>query len=106
MSSPAKWLGHRMSYTPIHGAYTELYAGLSPEISMDQSGGWGMSYIIDPVLQVVGTNSIHSDPLGSARKHSKRCCRSGENEGRRRKRDCREVLGLERGAGEVIPVIP
>lgn len=40
ISSPAKWLGHRISYTPIHGAYTELYAGLSPEISMDQSGGW------------------------------------------------------------------
>jgi len=40
ISSPAKWLGHRISYTPIHGAYTELYTGLSPEISMDQSGGW------------------------------------------------------------------
>ena len=73
---------------------------------MDQSGGWGMSYIINPVLQIVGTNGIHSDPLGSTRRHSKGCCRSGEIEGRRRKRDCREVLGLERGAGEAVPVIP
>ena len=27
-------------YPPINGAYTELYAGLSPEITMEHSGGW------------------------------------------------------------------
>lgn len=27
-------------YTPIHGAYTELFAGLSPEITPAKNGAW------------------------------------------------------------------
>jgi len=27
-------------YTPIHGAYTELFAGLSPDITPDHNGAW------------------------------------------------------------------
>lgn len=27
-------------HTPIHGAYTELFAGLSPEITLDKTGAW------------------------------------------------------------------
>ncbi|KAG0653118.1 Short-chain dehydrogenase reductase [Hyphodiscus hymeniophilus] len=27
-------------YTPIHGAYTELFAGLSPEVTPDKNGAW------------------------------------------------------------------
>ncbi|MCJ1387950.1 hypothetical protein MMC18_000793 [Xylographa bjoerkii] len=30
----------RMLYPPIQGAYTELYAGLSSDITMDHTGGW------------------------------------------------------------------
>lgn len=40
VSSLERWTLQKLTYTPIHGAYTELYAGLSPEISMAQSGGW------------------------------------------------------------------
>lgn len=27
-------------YSPIHGAYTELFAGLSPDVTLDKSGAW------------------------------------------------------------------
>lgn len=30
-----------IQYPPIYGAYTELFAGLSPDITMEQSGLWG-----------------------------------------------------------------
>ena len=29
-------------YTPIHGAYTELFAGLSPEVTPAKNGAWSM----------------------------------------------------------------
>lgn len=29
-----------MVYSPIHGAYTELFAGLSPDVSLKTSGAW------------------------------------------------------------------
>jgi len=29
-----------MLYTPIHGAYTELFAGLSPDVTPEQNGAW------------------------------------------------------------------
>lgn len=32
--------------TPIHGAYTELFAGLSPQITPDKTGAWGTSGIL------------------------------------------------------------
>lgn len=32
-------------HTPIHGAYTELFAGLSPEITLDKTGAWSKSKI-------------------------------------------------------------
>lgn len=28
-------------HEPIYGAYTEIYAGLSPEINMGRTGAWG-----------------------------------------------------------------
>jgi retinol dehydrogenase-12 len=31
---------HWMSYAPIYGAYTELFAGLSPEVTMEKNGAW------------------------------------------------------------------
>jgi len=31
---------HWMSYPPIYGAYTELFAGLSPEVTMEKNGAW------------------------------------------------------------------
>lgn len=33
-----------ISYEPIYGAYTELFAGLSPEITIEQSGDWSMIF--------------------------------------------------------------
>ena len=31
-------------HPPIYGAYTELFAGLSPEVTMEKTGDWGKSY--------------------------------------------------------------
>lgn len=31
-----------VGYHPVNGAYTLLYAGLSPEITLEKSGSWGM----------------------------------------------------------------
>lgn len=37
------WLAIKlMGYPPINGAYTELYAGLSPDITIEKTGTWGM----------------------------------------------------------------
>ncbi|KAJ4168803.1 short-chain alcohol dehydrogenase [Fusarium falciforme] len=35
-----KFMIRYMMYPPIMGAYTELYAGLSPDITMDKTGSW------------------------------------------------------------------
>lgn len=32
-----------MMYPPLNGAYTELFAGLSPEITIEKTGCWGES---------------------------------------------------------------
>ena len=29
-------------HTPIHGAYTELFGGLSPDVTMENNGAWSM----------------------------------------------------------------
>lgn len=29
-----------ISYEPIYGAYTELYAGFSPDITLEKNGAW------------------------------------------------------------------
>lgn len=36
-----KFLTKYVMYTSIFGAYTELYAGLSPDITLEKSGSWG-----------------------------------------------------------------
>lgn len=30
-----------IAYPPVFGAYTELFAGLSPKVTIDKSGSWG-----------------------------------------------------------------
>lgn len=34
-----------MRYPPIQGAYTELFAGLSPEITTAQNGAYSMLHV-------------------------------------------------------------
>lgn len=33
------WTGW-ISYEPIYGAYTELFAGLSPDVDIQKTGAW------------------------------------------------------------------
>jgi retinol dehydrogenase 12 len=35
------FLRHTILYPPVFGAYTELFAGLSPQVSMEKTGSWG-----------------------------------------------------------------
>lgn len=38
----ALWIGGKLfMYPPLMGAYTELFAGLSPEITLEKTGCWG-----------------------------------------------------------------
>jgi retinol dehydrogenase 12 len=30
-------------YSPIHGAYTEMFAGLSPDVTLAKNGAWSES---------------------------------------------------------------
>lgn len=39
-------------YPSVNGAYTELYAGLSPEITLEKTGSWGESSILCDVLGI------------------------------------------------------
>ena len=32
--------------TPIHGAYTELFAGLSPQVTLKKTGAWSTSNVL------------------------------------------------------------
>jgi NAD(P)-dependent dehydrogenase (short-subunit alcohol dehydrogenase family) len=40
VQSAVKWIFHKFSYEPIYGAYTELFAGLSPEVTLEHNGAW------------------------------------------------------------------
>ena len=40
----ARGLLKLMLYPPINGAYTELFAGLSPDITLSNTGCWGKSH--------------------------------------------------------------
>jgi hypothetical protein len=36
----SRWLMGLISYDPVYGAYTELFAGLSPDLTMEDNGAW------------------------------------------------------------------
>jgi NAD(P)-dependent dehydrogenase (short-subunit alcohol dehydrogenase family) len=38
---PFSWVARMLGYPPVNGAYTELFAGLSPDITLDTTGNWG-----------------------------------------------------------------
>ncbi|KAF4973340.1 hypothetical protein FSARC_318 [Fusarium sarcochroum] len=39
-SAMARRIKGTLSHSPIYGAYTELFAGLSPDVTMEKTGGW------------------------------------------------------------------
>jgi retinol dehydrogenase 12 len=58
-SSPMFLVIRKMSTFPsIYGAYTELFAGLSPEVTLERSGDWSMQALfLQPSIQ-----ERHADP--------------------------------------------
>ena len=41
VGSVAAWFLRFILYPPVMGAYTELFAGLSPLVTMEKTGAWG-----------------------------------------------------------------
>jgi hypothetical protein len=48
-------------YTPIHGAYTELFAGLSPEVTPAKNGAWSKCIFV----VMLSSPNLISPTLGS-----------------------------------------
>ena len=48
-------------YTPIHRSYTELFAGLSLEISPDKTGAWSASSVPLPLKLVADCVDFNCD---------------------------------------------
>lgn len=46
----AKLLNWTVQYPAVYGAYTELFAGLSPEVGIERSGEWGMLEFYFPLF--------------------------------------------------------
>jgi hypothetical protein len=89
-----KRLKRLMAQKPEIGAYTQLYAGLQPDLDVHKPGSWGKLDVKNDVLHAL-TGSVCSC---SARKA---CQRPG---GSVRSRIVRAVLGMERGADQGVSV--
>lgn len=46
-SAVIRWIFHLLTYPRVYGAYTELFAGLSPAITLENSGSWGRSSFVN-----------------------------------------------------------
>jgi hypothetical protein len=55
-------------HTPIHGAYTELFAGLSPEVTPAKTGAWSKS----TSHESANLTNKHSHTLGAFRETPRR----------------------------------
>jgi hypothetical protein len=86
-----------MLHTPIHGAYTELFAALSPDVTQDHNGAWSMSSAFLNQYYLLKLNSCTLGAFRSSSKGHRGCRQVGE---RGRDRRCSQVLGVDRGAGQ------
>jgi hypothetical protein len=84
-----------ISYEPIYGAYTELFAGLSPEITIEQSGAWSMLSSPTVFEMLVSAKNIYSHTVGSNCTHSKGLRAVREDYCRGWDRSWGEVLAME-----------
>lgn len=69
MNPFSKLIFHLTFHEPIQGAYTELFAGLSPEVTLDRSGDWSKSVVGFRKSSI--TNFTYSYSLGTIRYNSK-----------------------------------
>ena len=86
-----------LSSEAIYGAYTELFAGLSPEITLDKTGAWS-TYNAHSIIQRTDL-ACFSHTLGPIRYAEEGHRARRESEKRRRHGARRRVLCMERGAG-------
>jgi hypothetical protein len=64
-------LTRMLTHEPIYGAYMELFAGLSPDITTEQSGAWSRNSSFSGLEVERSADSICSHPLGSLCPYSK-----------------------------------
>jgi retinol dehydrogenase-12 len=60
---PAPWvvrkLFHAINYAPVYGAYTELFSGFSPEITIENSGCWVIPFgRINPIRKDIADSTV------------------------------------------------
>lgn len=51
----AKMLKAFVLHPPVRGAYTELFAGLSPDVTLEKSGEWGEFFFPSPIFSFVAS---------------------------------------------------
>jgi hypothetical protein len=91
-----------ISYEPIYGAYTELFAGLSSDITIEQSGAWSRIPIFLAYERFESTKNMYSHPMGSNCAHSKGLRAVSENYCRGWDGSWREILAMERGTSQTL----
>ena len=94
-----------VAFPPINGAYTEIFAGLSPTITIKETGDWGEFLILlYSMTDFIGMGSCStnlliqcfSDPLGPTPPYSQRLVRRDQDRSRGREWLCEEILGVDR----------
>ena len=86
-----------IGYPPINGAYTQLFAGLSPEATIEKSGSWGKysSFFYNIPSELIDSNILFcSCTLRSILSYSRRLGGSDEDRSRGWQWRGEEVLGL------------
>ena len=103
-----------ITYPPINGAYTEIFAGLSPAITMKETGDWGKFLILiysltdSTGMESCSTNpwiQCFSCPLGPTSSHPPRLTGRDQDGGRGREWLCEEILGVDWRPGSEVYVI-
>ncbi len=64
-------LKHTLLYPPVYGAYTSLFAALSPEVTIEKTGCFGESCELFLVVEDSGANKEAVAPWGKFRNISK-----------------------------------
>ena len=85
-------------HTPIYGAYTELYAGLSPDVTIERNGAWSKSL----GYHTGDSADSNSCTMGTVHAIPQRCGSSRQARVGRRDRHSNQILGLDRRADQAL----
>lgn len=92
-----------LGYPPPMGACTELWAGLSPEVTLENSGSWG-KHLPKAYSFFQGANPYNSRSFWEILPTACRHCSGDQDRGRRGHWRMSKVLGMVRGSSEGLSV--